>query len=192
MIEICHASFSLLQGFSSINVDLLIKSMEDIRPLNSSFSLENINGQNVSMDLINVPSSNLVHPSYLDLDCGSISLAVPLDNSYPYLACTNCNHVHGGEVSQLRDADSKSLMPNICHFQPLTSEEEGHASRPNQAGSLIDPFLAILFFPEIYSLMPLVIFLLIQLLILRSPQNLMTHLSNVQGLIRNLRHFSFN
>lgn len=67
---------------------------------------------------------------------------VPSDHSYPYLARTDCNHVHGGEVSQSMDAEYKSLMPDLCHLQPLTSEEEGPESRPTQVGSLIDPFFS--------------------------------------------------
>lgn len=46
----------------------------------------------------------------------------------------------GGKVSQSKDAESKSLMLNLCHLQPLTSEEEGHAYCPTQVVSLIDPF----------------------------------------------------
>lgn len=127
-------------GLVSSNVDCLIKSKENIRPLNLSFSLANINGKDVSLGPINVPSSDPVHPSYPDLVYGSTALAVPSYHSYPFLARTYWSHVHGDEVLQLMDADFKSLMPDLCHLHPLTSEEEDLASRPTQAGSLIDPF----------------------------------------------------
>lgn len=62
----------------------------------------------------------------------------PSYHSYLYLTRTDCNHVHGGEVSKSKDVEFESLMPDIFHLHSLTSEEEGPASHPAQVGSLIN------------------------------------------------------
>jgi len=82
-------------------------------PANPSPSLVNINGHNVSSGLIGAPSSDPVHPFYLDLVHGSTTSTVPTNHSHLYLARVDCNHVQGGDVSQSRDTDIESLMPDI-------------------------------------------------------------------------------
>lgn len=130
-----HDVCSLVLG----NIECLIKSTEHVKPINSSFSLAKINGQNVILGPIGAPSSDPVHPFYPDLVHGSTTQVVPSDHSYIYIARIYCNHVHDGEVSQLRDEESVSLMPYLCHSQSLIVEEEVPASHLAQVGSLINP-----------------------------------------------------
>lgn len=61
------------------------------------------------------------------------------NHSHIYLSHVDCNHVHGGDVSQSKDAYFESLMPDIFHPQSLTCEEEGLASCPDQDDSVINP-----------------------------------------------------
>lgn len=93
----------------------------------------------MTLVLIGVPLSNPVHPFYPDLVHGSTTSMIPTNHSHIYLAHVDCNHVHGGDVSQLREENIESLMPDIFQPQSLIGEEEGLTSRPTQASSLINP-----------------------------------------------------
>jgi len=90
-------------GLVSSNVDCLIKSTDNIRPLNLYLSLANISGPNAGPGLINAPSYDPAHPFYPNLVNGSTAPTVPSDHSHIYISHIGCNHVHGGDVSQSRD-----------------------------------------------------------------------------------------
>lgn len=132
-----HSNVHAGVGLVSSN-DCLIKSMEHIRPINLCCSEADINGQDVSPSPIRAPLSHPVHPFYPNLIHGSTAPAVPSYHSYLYLTHVDCNDVHGGEVSPSRDAESESLMPDLCHSHSLTGEEESLASHLAQVGSLIN------------------------------------------------------